>query len=75
MFEGVSKILAEGMLHGHPQPDIVEGDSVVGDFINKPLMLGLDPLVDVWALEVGEKQQAMLVRVLHSCVGEVNTNE
>ena len=45
----------EGVLHGHPQPDIGEGDSIVGDFIDEPLVLGLDPLIDMWSLEVGEE--------------------
>ena len=75
LFKGICKISMEGMFHGHPQPDIVEGDSIVGNFVNEPSVLGLDPLIDMWALEVSEEQQAMLIGVLHGYVGEVNAHK
>ena len=55
LFKGIHEVSTEGMLHSHPQPDIGEGDSIDGDFINEPSILGSHPLIDVWALEVGEE--------------------
>ena len=52
-----------------------DSNSVGSNLINKPTVLGLDPLVDVQTLEIGEEQQAMLVRVLHGHVIKVNANK
>ena len=49
------KVSAERMLHSRPQPDIGEGDSIGSNLVNKPLVLGLDPLIDVRALEIGKE--------------------
>ena len=56
LLQGVHEVSAEHMFHGCPQPNVIEGNSIDCDFINEPMMLGLYPLVDVWALEIGEEQ-------------------
>ena len=56
LLQGVREVLAECTLHSRPQPDISKGNSIGSNLINKPAVLGLDPLVDMWTLEVGEEQ-------------------
>ena len=55
LFQGICKVSTECAFHSRPQPDISESDSVGSNLVNKPSVLGLDPLIDMWALEIGEK--------------------
>ena len=55
LFKSINEVLAEGMFHSCPQPDISKGNSIGSNFINKPAVLGLYPLIDMWSLKVGEE--------------------
>ena len=55
LLQGIGEISTECAFHSRPQPDIGESNSVGGDLINEPPVLGLDPFIDVWSLKVGEE--------------------